>query len=157
MNRDCIVESTLNSEAPRRRPGLIVVADTLSFGTRGRTELIDLTDRVVEMIGRSGVSEGLAQLFSFHTTTALVVNELEPALTHDVTGLLERLVARQVRGATIGRNCRGATAAMPRPTCARCCWVPASSFRSVPGGPRSAASRALCSWSWTARASGRSG
>ncbi len=92
MKRDCITQSTLSLEAPRRWPGLIVAADTLSFGTQARAELIDITGRVAEMIERSGVREGLAQLFSLHTTAALVINELEPALTHDVTGLLERLV-----------------------------------------------------------------
>jgi len=156
MKRDCITQSTLSLEAPRRWPGLIVAADTLSFGTQARAELIDITGRVAEMIERSGVREGLAQLFSLHTTAALVINELEPALTHDVTGLLERLVDPAGPWRHDRPELSGCDAMRP-PTCARCCSVPASSFRSAPGGPRSAASRELCSWSWTARASGRSG
>jgi secondary thiamine-phosphate synthase enzyme len=91
---DCeeMMESAMHLEAPRCRPGLIVAADTLSVGTHERTELIDITGRVAERIGRSGVREGLAHLFSVHTTAALVVNEFESALTCDIRGLLERLV-----------------------------------------------------------------
>ena len=40
MKRDWITQSTLSVEAPRRWPGLIVAADTLSFGTQAQTELI---------------------------------------------------------------------------------------------------------------------
>src|SRR5207247_10716437 len=39
-----------------------------------------------------GAREGFARVCTLHTTAALVINELEPALTHAVTGLLERLV-----------------------------------------------------------------
>ena len=92
MSCDTATNSTLSAEPHAVRQSLTVAADTLSLVTRARTELVDITDQVAELIACSGVREGLAQVFSLHTTSALVINEFEPALTHDVKGLLDRLV-----------------------------------------------------------------
>lgn len=92
MSWDFATKSTENSEPPAGPQRPIVVAETLRLATRARTELVDITDRIAEFLARSGVHDGLAQVFSLHTTTAIVINEFEPALGHDMTGLLDRLV-----------------------------------------------------------------
>src|SRR5881397_2112423 len=92
MSCDTATNGTLSAEPPAGGQRLTVTANMLRFSTRARTELVDITDRVAELIACSGVREGLAQVFSLHTTSALVINEFEPALTHDVKGLLDRLV-----------------------------------------------------------------
>lgn len=155
---DCkgMVESAARLEAPRCRPGLIVAADTLSVGTRERAALIDITGSIVKRIRASGVREGLAHVFSVHTTAALVINELEPALIRDLREFLERLVDPADPWRHDRPEISGCDRRTPPPTCARSCSVPESSFRSVQGVPRSAASRESCWWNWMARAIGQS-
>jgi len=54
-------------------------------------EFIDLTEDVEGVVARSGVVDGLAVVFSRHTTAAITVNELEPLLLEDMAAFLERV------------------------------------------------------------------
>ena len=92
MSCDSATNSAFTAGPPAGRQRLTVAAEALCFSTCARTDLVDITDRVAELIACSGVRDGLAQVFSLHTTAALLINELEPALTHDLKGLLDRLV-----------------------------------------------------------------
>lgn len=73
---------------------LVVRADTLTVETGQRVELIDVTDRIIEIVEGSGVGEGMASLWSMHTTFAVFMNEAQPALHADITRLLEEIVDR---------------------------------------------------------------
>jgi len=59
--------------------------------TRG-VELIDVTPRVEEALSRAKVEEGIASVFTRHTTTAVFINEAEGGLLRDYLELLEKLV-----------------------------------------------------------------
>jgi len=60
--------------------------------TREHTEFIDITDRLAALVYRSGIVEGILNVQTLHTTTAVVVNEHEPLLlTADATAMLERI------------------------------------------------------------------
>lgn len=73
---------------------LVVRADTLTVETGQRVELIDVTDRIIEIVEGSAVGEGMASLWSMHTTFAVFMNEAQPALHADITRLLEEIVDR---------------------------------------------------------------
>jgi secondary thiamine-phosphate synthase enzyme len=60
--------------------------------TRHKFELINLTDRVEDLVARSGIREGMALLQSLHSTAALFVNEWQDALLEDFRTLLEEAV-----------------------------------------------------------------
>jgi secondary thiamine-phosphate synthase enzyme len=64
---------------------------TIRVKTARPTEFIDLTDRVQAAVAASGVRDGLVNIQTLHTTTAIVVNEHEPLLLTDMTAMLERL------------------------------------------------------------------
>jgi thiamine phosphate synthase YjbQ (UPF0047 family) len=49
--------------------------ETVEVRTSRREELVNITAPVREAVGRSGVREGVAHLWSFHTTCGLTVNE----------------------------------------------------------------------------------
>jgi secondary thiamine-phosphate synthase enzyme len=55
------------------------------------TQFIDLTPDLEAFVAASGILSGLLNIQSLHTTAAIVVNEYEPLLLTDITGLLERL------------------------------------------------------------------
>ncbi|CAN5743323.1 secondary thiamine-phosphate synthase enzyme YjbQ [soil metagenome] len=72
----------------------IVRAEALLVQTDRRVELVDITDTVMEQVRQSGVREGLANLWSMHTTCALFINEAQKALQTDIISVLESIVDR---------------------------------------------------------------
>jgi secondary thiamine-phosphate synthase enzyme len=66
----------------------------LSIETTGCFEFIDLTDRIAAHVARSGVYDGIVNVQTQHTTTAIVVNENEPWLLADMRDLLDRIAPR---------------------------------------------------------------
>ena len=60
--------------------------------TRGRMTL-EITDRVEELVRRSGIRTGLAQVFVHHTSASLVICEnADPSVRRDLERFLARLV-----------------------------------------------------------------
>jgi secondary thiamine-phosphate synthase enzyme len=55
------------------------------------SQLIDLTDDVKDVVERSRVTNGIALVYSPHTTCALVINELEDGFAEDFADLLAEL------------------------------------------------------------------
>ena len=64
---------------------------TIRIETQRPTQFIDITPDLEAFVAESGIQSGLLNVQSLHTTAAIVVNEHEPLLLSDVTGLLERL------------------------------------------------------------------
>src|SRR5437868_2051595 len=63
--------------------------------TSDRMQLINITDRINEIVRKSGVRDGIVHLQSLHTTTAVFINEWQDALLHDVRNFLDDLVVRE--------------------------------------------------------------
>ena len=57
-------------------------------------QFIDLTDEVELIVEKSGVRNGLVNIQTRHTTTAVIVNENEPLLQEDLKQLLESVAPR---------------------------------------------------------------
>ena len=66
----------------------------IEIRTGKRVEIVDITDRVVEEVRKSGIGNGIALVYSLHTTTAIVLNEGEKGLLEDLENMLEKLVPR---------------------------------------------------------------
>ena len=77
-----------------RRPGLTtdVVGHLLQCTTTRRFEFVNLTQLVEELIGQSGICDGIAFLQSLHSTAAVFVNEWQDALLDDLRTMLEQMV-----------------------------------------------------------------
>ena len=73
---------------------LAVQADELLVQTARRIELVDITEDVMERVRTSGVREGIASLWSMHTTCAIFINESQKALHADIMRVLEQVVDR---------------------------------------------------------------
>ena len=63
-----------------------------SFSTTRCMEFRDVTDDVRSTVDRSGVTNGMALVYSPHTTCAIVINEKESGFIHDFESLVRRLV-----------------------------------------------------------------
>ena len=83
------------ASTPDALPGFAVKGETLLVQTNDRVELVDLTERVRELTRHSGVREGVVSLWSMHTTCALFINEVQPALHADIKRFLEEVVSRE--------------------------------------------------------------
>ena len=73
---------------------LVVLGETLEIETTQRVELVDLSDTVRELVRRSSIREGIASLWSLHTTCAIFINEVQAALHADIRRFLEQVVAQ---------------------------------------------------------------
>jgi secondary thiamine-phosphate synthase enzyme len=59
--------------------------------TSRAAEFVDITGRIHETVADAGVRDGLVNVQTMHTTTAVLVNEHEPLLLLDFAALLARL------------------------------------------------------------------
>ena len=85
----------LTLPAPVPGAGFACWSESIELLSTRAPEFIDLTDRVEEIIARSTVTDGLAVVFSRHTTAAITLNELEPLLLDDMADFLNRLAPRE--------------------------------------------------------------
>jgi secondary thiamine-phosphate synthase enzyme len=63
----------------------------IEIKTSGQIEFADITAKVDEVIGNSGVREGQVLVYSPHTTAGIVINQNEAMLLQDFMQLLHRL------------------------------------------------------------------
>jgi secondary thiamine-phosphate synthase enzyme len=63
--------------------------------TTGGLSVRDITDEVLEAVQESGITEGIACIYSPHTTCCVRVNEFEQGFLDDFAELLQRLVPRE--------------------------------------------------------------
>ena len=71
--------------------------ESLVIDSVDRVQLVDLTERLADIAGRSGVTDGLVSVWSLHTTCAVFINENQGALHADIKTFLEQTVARDGR------------------------------------------------------------
>ena len=67
-----------------------VLFQDILASTRNRTELIDITRSVEEIVQKSDIENGLCVIHSVHSTTALIVNEHEAGLTEDIVKKIQQ-------------------------------------------------------------------
>jgi secondary thiamine-phosphate synthase enzyme len=65
----------------------------LTVKTRSRTELIDITSDVSQLVRKSGIEAGLCLLYVPHTTAAVTINEsADPSVKSDILMILNQIV-----------------------------------------------------------------
>src|SRR5437016_2354396 len=89
-----VVEAESSSPAPAPA-GFRIFNRIVDWITSDRTQLINVTDRINEIVRKSGVRDGIVHLQSLHTTTAVFINEWQDALLQDVKRFLEDVVVRE--------------------------------------------------------------
>ena len=86
----------ISDTAPEQdaRPARLFVR-ILDWVTQDRVQLINITDRINEIVRKSGVRDGIVHVQSLHTTTAVFLNEWQDALLHDMGTLLDQVIGRR--------------------------------------------------------------
>ena len=67
----------------------------LTFETPNRRDYLNITDRVEEVVQRSGIQHGLVLVNPMHITAAVYVNDDEGGLIADIDDWLERLAPHE--------------------------------------------------------------
>ena len=67
---------------------------TIIVKTNQKRQVVDITDRLNQLIGRQDVSEGICVLFLTHTTAALTTADLDPGTDLDLLDVLDQLVPK---------------------------------------------------------------
>ncbi|MCX8117266.1 MAG: secondary thiamine-phosphate synthase enzyme YjbQ [Desulfobacterota bacterium] len=69
------------------------MGEILSLRSSKRTEFIEITRQVAEIVQRSGVKEGICCLYVPHTTAAVTINEnADPSVPRDILMALNKIV-----------------------------------------------------------------
>ena len=87
--------STGDAAQPANQGTLKVFNRIVDWITNDRMQLLNITDRVNELVRKSGIRDGIIHVQSLHTTTAIFINEWQDALLHDVKAFLDEVVARE--------------------------------------------------------------
>ncbi len=67
---------------------------TLSVRTNHRTELLDITDQIQELVRNVDIGEGVCHLFVAHTTAGLTINEnADPSVKADILMVLNKVIS----------------------------------------------------------------
>lgn len=65
----------------------------LSVKTKAKTELVDITSKIKDMVKQTGVSEGICMLYVPHTTAGITINEnADATVKEDIMMILNRMV-----------------------------------------------------------------
>jgi len=71
-----------------------VFNENLRLSTRGEIDFFDISDKVQDIVEKSGVKSGIVHVFTPHATGVLILTEYEPSLLADIKNTLEKLVPK---------------------------------------------------------------
>ena len=63
----------------------------LTFNTKKHREYVNITDKVADVVARSGIGEGMVLVSAMHITAGVFVNDAESGLLADIDEWLEKL------------------------------------------------------------------
>lgn len=69
---------------------------TINISTKGNCEMVDITDRVTELISSNNFTEGNALVFAGGSTAGITTIEYEPGLLKDYPKFFERIAPASI-------------------------------------------------------------
>ena len=75
----------------------MVHGDEISIQTKGFSDIHDVSGRVGKVVARSGIQDGLVNIFPIGSTVSVTTIEYEPALVKDVQEKLDDLVPSNMK------------------------------------------------------------
>ncbi len=66
---------------------------TFNIKTQARSQMLDITDRVQQVVAHAGIKQGVAHIYVPHTTAGITINECaDPDVVHDMLRQLDTMV-----------------------------------------------------------------
>lgn len=73
---------------------MLVSSIELSVKTSGEGDVKDITGMVEEAVGRTGIKDGIVNIFTVGSTVAVTTMEHEPGLVKDISDILNKVAPR---------------------------------------------------------------
>ncbi|MEX0568438.1 MAG: secondary thiamine-phosphate synthase enzyme YjbQ [Candidatus Njordarchaeota archaeon] len=73
-----------------------VYSETIKIKTKGENDIVDLSDKVRDIVKKSGIKNGLVNVFVPGSTGAITTMEYEPGLKRDLTEALARIAPKDI-------------------------------------------------------------
>ena len=74
----------------------MIFSETISLSTKGFSDIIDITDRVDTVIGRSRIENGLVTVFCSGSTGAVTTIEYESGVLRDLQKAIEKIAPSNI-------------------------------------------------------------
>ncbi|MHA1311178.1 MAG: secondary thiamine-phosphate synthase enzyme YjbQ [Candidatus Helarchaeota archaeon] len=74
---------------------MVVVKDTINISTSGEVDMVDITSKVQNVVLKSGVKNGIINIFIPGATGSIITIEYEPGLKKDFPLMLERVAPKK--------------------------------------------------------------
>lgn len=74
-----------------------ILCDIIQVTSKGDSDIVDITDKVTNVIKESGIETGTITLFVVGSTASLTTMEFEPGLVHDLKVALDRIAPKDAR------------------------------------------------------------
>jgi secondary thiamine-phosphate synthase enzyme len=71
-----------------------VTTNTIKLGTKGMSDVVDITERLSSLVRNSGIKDGTLTAFVVGSTAGLTTIEYEPGLVHDINQAFERIAPK---------------------------------------------------------------
>jgi len=75
---------------------MVVYRKIIEINTKGENDFVDITDVVQMIVGDSGITNGIVNIFIPGSTGALTTMEYEPGLKKDLARALERIAPTNI-------------------------------------------------------------
>jgi secondary thiamine-phosphate synthase enzyme len=70
-----------------------IINKEIDIKTSSRMEIIDISSKISEILDASGLKQGIINIFTRHSTSAVVINENEPRLINDFENFLKEIIS----------------------------------------------------------------
>lgn len=74
----------------------MIITDTISLNTKGFTDVIDITDKVISVLHESKVENGLVTVFCTGSTGAITTIEYESGVISDLKRAIEKIAPSNI-------------------------------------------------------------
>ena len=74
----------------------VIFSETISLSTKGFSDIIDITDHVISVLGHSGIENGLVTVFCPGSTGSVTTIEYESGVLKDFQKAIEKLVPSNI-------------------------------------------------------------
>ena len=75
---------------------MTVITRTISVGSNGENDMIDITPQIDEVIKETNLQDGIVAVFVSGSTAAVTTMEYEPGLKKDFPKMLARIAPREI-------------------------------------------------------------
>ncbi|KZX10438.1 secondary thiamine-phosphate synthase enzyme YjbQ [Methanobrevibacter filiformis] len=72
-------------------------SNSIAIKSNTRFSIIDITDKINETIEKLNITTGIVNIFSYHSTSSIIINENEEGLIKDMENTLKRLIPDENR------------------------------------------------------------